>query len=262
MTRWPTTAGSVYPSRFLHQYVAGQDATLTVAGRNVNMRASKQDLRRNAENAGGTKMKLLSAPASPYGRKVKIVAIEKGLLDRIEVVAMPTTPATPNEQLARDNPLAKIPTLVLSDGRSLYDSFVICDYLDTLHAGEKAIPAAGARRWAVLTVHALGSGIADAAILCRYETALRPEALRWADWTRGQMKKVTGGLDWLDSNVAALGSAGASDVDLGQIAVACALGYLDFRFADVDWRATRPRLAGWFAAFSQRASMRQTMPAA
>jgi len=207
-------------------------------------------------------MKLLSAPASPFGRKVKIVAIEKGLLDRIEIVAIPTTPAAPNEQLARDNPLAKIPTLVLDDGRSLYDSFVICDYLDTLHAGKKAIPASGARRWEVLTVHALGSGIADAALLCRYETALRPEALRWTDWTQGQMKKIAGGLDWLEGNAAVIGSAGASDVDLGQIAVACTLGYLDFRFADVNWRAARPKLAGWFLEFSQRTSMQQTLPAA
>ena len=207
-------------------------------------------------------MKLLSAPASPFGRKVKIVAIEKGLLDRIEIVATPTTPAAPNEQLARDNPLAKIPTLVLGDGRSLYDSFVICDYLDTLHAGEKVIPASGARRWEVLTVHALGNGIADAALLCRYESVLRPEALRWPDWMRGQMKKVMGGLDWLESNVTIIGSAGANDVDLGQITVACALGYLDFRFADVNWRPVRPKLAGWFTAFSQRASMQRTMPTA
>jgi glutathione S-transferase len=207
-------------------------------------------------------MKLLTAPASPFGRKVKIVAIEKGVLDRIEVVAVATTPAAPNEALARDNPLAKIPTLVLDDGRALYDSFVICDYLDTLHAGGKVIPAAGGRRWDVLTVHALGNGIADAAILCRYESVLRPEALRWPDWLRGQMQKVTAGLDWLEANVASIGKAGAAEVDLGQIAVACALGYLDFRFADLGWRTAHPRLSGWFMEFSQRASMQQTMPSA
>jgi glutathione S-transferase len=207
-------------------------------------------------------MKLLTAPASPFGRKVKIVAIEKGVLDRIEVVAVATTPAAPNEALARDNPLAKIPTLVLDDGRALYDSFVICDYLDTLHAGGKVIPAAGGRRWEVLTVHALGNGIADAAILCRYESVLRPEALRWPDWLRGQMQKVTAGLDWLEANVATIGKAGAAEVDLGQIAVACALGYLDFRFADLGWRTAHPRLSGWFMEFSQRASMQQTMPSA
>jgi len=207
-------------------------------------------------------MKLLTAPASPFGRKVKIVAIEKGVLDRIEIVPVTTTPAAPNEGLARDNPLAKIPTLVQDDGHSLYDSFVICDYLDTLHTGEKVIPASGARRWEVLTVHALGNGMADAAILCRYESVLRPEALRWPDWLNGQMKKVTGGLDWLEANVASVGRAGAAEVDLGQIAVACALGYLDFRFADMDWRMARPRLSGWFNEFSQRASMQRTMPSA
>ena len=109
-------------------------------------------------------------------------------------------------------------------------------------------------------MHALGSGIADAAILCRYENVLRPEALRWPDWTQGQMKKIAGGLDWLESNLAVIGDAGASDVDLGQVAVACALGYLDFRFADMNWRVARPRLDGWFVEFSKRASMQRTMP--
>ncbi len=207
-------------------------------------------------------MKLLSAPASPFGRKVKVVAIEKGVMDRIEIVATPTAPSAPNEQLARDNPLAKIPTLLLDDGRALYDSLVICDYLDSLHAGTRTIPATGSRRWDVLTLHALGSGVCDAAILCRYESVLRPEALRWPDWLQGQMKKVTGSLDWVESNMAAIGSADARDVDLGQIAVACALGYLDFRFGDKDWRKERPRLATWFAEFSKRASMQKTMPTA
>jgi glutathione S-transferase len=207
-------------------------------------------------------MKLLTAPASPFGRKVKVVAIEKGVTEMMAFVAVATTPPTPNEQLSRDNPLAKIPTLVLDDGRSLYDSLVICDYLDSLHAGPKLIPASGARRWQVLTVHALGSGISEAAVLCRYESVLRPEALRWPDWMRGQMSKIGGGLDWLEANVAVLGSAAAADADLGQIAVACALGYLDFRLADLGWRATRPQLAGWFTAFSERASMQRTMPTA
>jgi glutathione S-transferase len=183
-------------------------------------------------------------------------------MDRIEYVALATAPSAPSETLARDNPLIKIPTLVLDDGRSLYDSFVICDYLDALHTGNRVIPAAGARRWDVLKVHALGSGISDAAVLCRYEDVLRPEALRWPDWTQGQMKKIAGSLDWLESDIAVIGNAGASDVDLGQIAVACALGYLDFRFADMNWRAARPRLGNWFMEFSQRASMQRTMPSA
>ena len=88
-------------------------------------------------------MKLLTASASPFGRKVKVVAIEKGLIDRIELVMMATAPSTPNEQLARDNPLIKIPTLLREDGRPIPDSLVICDYLDTLHGGERVIPASG-----------------------------------------------------------------------------------------------------------------------
>ncbi len=207
-------------------------------------------------------MKLLSAPASPFGRKVQVIALEKGLMDRIEYVPTPTAPSAPNPQLVPSNPLAKIPTLLLDDGRALYDSLVICDYLDAQHTGAKAIPAAGSRRWEVLTVHALGSGICDAAVLCRYESVMRPEALRWTDWLQGQMKKIGGGLDWLESNIAAVGRAGATDVDLGQVTVACALGYLDFRFAEFDWKRAHPRLAEWFAEFSQRASMQRTMPVA
>ena len=124
------------------------------------------------------------------------------------------------------------------------------------------IPASGPRRWEVLTVHTLGNGICDAAILCRYENVLRPEELRWPDWLDGQMRKIDGSLDWLESNIAAVGNAGAANVDLGQIAVGCALGYLDFRFAESDWRATRPRLAGWFGEFGARASMQRTVPTA
>jgi glutathione S-transferase len=207
-------------------------------------------------------MKLLTASASPFGRKVKVVAIEKGLIDRIELVMMATAPSTPNEQLARDNPLIKIPTLLREDGRPIPDSLVICDYLDTLHGGERVIPTTGPRRWEVLTVHALGGGICDAAILCRYENALRPEERRWSVWLDGQMKKVNGSLDWLEADIAVVGNAGAENIDLGQIAVGCALGYLDFRFAELGWRASRPRLARWFDVFAQRASMQRTVPTA
>jgi len=205
-------------------------------------------------------MKVLSSPASPFARKVRIVAIEKGLADRVEFVRIVTAPSAPDEQLARDNPLAKIPTLVMDDGRSIYDSLVICDYLDSLHTAVKIIPPGGTRRWEVLTVHALGSGMSDAAVLCRYENVLRPEALRWTDWTAAQTKKIAAGLDWLDSSISVLGDAAAEDVDIGQIAVACALGYLDFRFPEFGWRTAHPGLAGWFAAFSARPSMQQTVP--
>jgi glutathione S-transferase len=207
-------------------------------------------------------MKLLTAPPSPFGRKVKVVAIEKGLMDRIEIVMISTAPSMPNEALARENPLIKIPTLLPDDGPPIPDSFVICDYLDALHGGERVIPAAGPRRWEVLTVHTLGHGICEAGVLCRYENVLRPEERRWPDWFAGQMRKIDGSLDWLESNIAAVGDPAAKNVDLGQVAVGCGLGYLDYRFAELDWRASHPRLAAWFGEFGARASMQRTVPTA
>lgn len=207
-------------------------------------------------------MKLISAVASPFGRKVAIVARECGLADRIEFVPTAVVPTNPNKDVARDNPLIKIPVLVTDEGESLFDSLVICDYLDSLHPGEKVIPSAQPARRTALKLHALGSGIADAAVLSRYETVVRPENLRWPEWVSGQMAKINGSLDWLEANVAVLGSATAPRASIGQVGVACALGYLDFRFAAMPWRPTRPKLAAWFAGFSQRASMRETMPVA
>ena len=206
-------------------------------------------------------MKLFSSSATPFGRKVEVVAIEKGLIDSIEVVAASTSPTSPHEALSRTNPLIKIPTLIRDDGSVLYDSLVICDYFDTLRA-PKAIPESGAKRWEVLTVHALASGICEAAVSARYEQALRPEALRWPDWIRGQMKKIDGGLDWLEANGTVLGDPLAANVDLAQVAVGCALDYLDFRFADIAWRGTRSSLGEWHARFATRPSMQRTMPKA
>ena len=206
-------------------------------------------------------MKLLSSSATPFGRKVEVVAIEKGLIDGMEVVATSTSPTSPHEGLARVNPLIKIPTLILDDGRALYDSLVICDYFDTLRP-PRVIPESGTGRWDVLTVHALASGICDAAVSSRYEQALRPEPLRWPDWIKSQMKKIGSGLDWLDGNVTMLGDAGTATVDLGQVAVGCALDYLDFRFPELDWRRTRPRLAAWHSEFANRPSMQRTRPKA
>jgi len=207
-------------------------------------------------------MKLLSSSATPFGRKVHVVAIEKGLIGRIEVVSTSTAPTAPHEGLARANPLIKVPTLIQDDGRALYDSLVICDYFDTLCPPPRIIPEAGAKRWEVLTMHALASGICEAAVSTRYEQALRPEALRWPEWVASQRKKIDSGLAWLEGNTATLGDAGGANVDLAQVAVGCALGYLDFRFADINWRGTRPRLATWFAEFAKRASMQRTMPTA
>jgi glutathione S-transferase len=202
-------------------------------------------------------MKLHSNPASPYGRKVKVVAFEKGLFDKIAVHTVATTAVGPDLTLVADNPLGKIPCLVLDDGAALFDSRVISEYLDSLRDEPRLIPPEGAERWDTLRLQALADGLLDAALLVRYETVLRPEEFRWPSWIDGQLDKVKRALDRLEA-VNAPGFGGR--LDLGTITVGCALGYLDFRFSDHDWRSTRPALAEWFAEFATRASMRATKP--
>ncbi|HZS81241.1 MAG TPA: glutathione S-transferase [Stellaceae bacterium] len=199
-------------------------------------------------------MKLRYSPASPFVRKVMIVALETGLAGRIEKLPTTVVPVKLNDDVKAENPLVKIPALVTDEGETLYDSPVICEYLDTLHAGSKIFPPPGPARWTALRRQALGDGILDAAILRRYETAVRPQALQWADWIEGQMRKVRGGLDALERETL------DGPFDIGRITIACALGYLDFRYPDEGWRGSRPRLAAWFAGVSQRPSMQETMP--
>ncbi|MGA8050147.1 MAG: glutathione S-transferase [Burkholderiales bacterium] len=201
-------------------------------------------------------MKLWYSPASPFARKVRVSAIELGLAARIELVQTTVVPSKPNEDLARENPLIKIPALRIDDGSVLYDSRVICEYLDALAGGGKLFPAAGAVRWQALRRQALGDGITDAGILRRYELAQRPEALHWPEWLAGQLAKMNYGLDAAEREAAGWGEA----FDIGHIALACALGWIDFRFPDSGWRATRPALGAWFTRVSQRPSLAQTMP--
>jgi glutathione S-transferase len=184
------------------------------------------------------------------------VAIETGLEDRLEPVAATMTPVKPDADLARDNPLGKVPCLVTDDGAALYDSRVICEYLDSLHDGPKVFPPSGAARWAVLRRQAEGDGIMDAAVLTRYETFLRPEERRWPEWIEGQKQKFRRALDALEDEVDAFGEA----IDIGTITIGCALGYLDFRYGNEDWRSTRPRLAAWFERMSERPSLARTAP--
>ena len=152
--------------------------------------------------------------------------------------------------------LIKIPALKTDDGTVLYDSRVICEYLDALAGGGKLFPASGAARWQALRRQALGDGIMDAGILRRYELVLRPEALRWADWLAGQQAKVDHGLDAAEREAGGWGEA----LDIGHLTLACALGWLDFRFPDAGWRASRPLLAAWFARVSARPSLAQSVP--
>jgi glutathione S-transferase len=201
-------------------------------------------------------MKLWHTHTSPYVRKVMVVAHECGLASRIETTFLRPNPTAPDATLSQDNPLSKIPTLLTDDGLTLYDSGVICDYLDSLHDGPKLIPQAGAARWNTLRVQALCNGILEAAILVFYEKTMRPEALHWAPWMEGQTKKATQGLDALEREVASFGS----DVDLGQICTGATLGWLEFRSVVGDVRKGRPALSAWYARFNERASMKATAP--
>lgn len=202
-------------------------------------------------------MKLHFSPASPYVRKVLVLAHEVGLAERIERVECALTPIAPNDAVVADNPLGKVPTLVTDDGVALYDSRVICEYLDSLHDGPRMFPAAPAERWAALSRQALADGILDAAVIARYETALRPESLRWQEWIDGQTQKFRRALDELEEQADLL----ANEPDIGTIAIGCALGYIDFRYDHERWRASRPQLAAWYGDFSARPSMRATVPA-
>jgi glutathione S-transferase len=202
-------------------------------------------------------MKLRYSPTSPYVRKVMVVALETGLAERIERLTTAVVPTKPNEEVARENPLVKVPALTTDDGLVLYDSPVICEYLDTLHEGAKLFPPAGKPRWIALRQQALGDGILDAAILGRYEI-LRPKEYQWQDWLDAQLRKVRGALAALEIEVTA-GELGGP-LTIGQIAVGCALGYLDFRYTSEEWRARHRNLAAWSDEFSKRRSMQLTMP--
>jgi glutathione S-transferase len=200
-------------------------------------------------------MQLIYAAASPFARKVRVLAAETGLLDRIELLDTAVLPTTLNERVNALNPLGKIPVLLTDDAEALYDSRVICEYLDTLHQGPKLLPS-GASRWQVLRLAALADGLMDAALLARYERGVRPAELQWPAWLDGQLSKVQRALTELERQVDLL----QGPLDLAQIGVACALGYLDFRFADLDWRAAYPDLAAFQQAFSQRPSMQGSAP--
>ena len=203
-------------------------------------------------------MKLYYSPTSPYVRKVIVLALETGLDAKIERLATPTTPIDQNPDVARANPVAKVPTLVTADGLHLFDSRVICEYLDSLHDKPKFFPAAGAQRWNALRQQALGDGLLDAALLARYEGFLRPEDKRWTAWSEGQMKKVHGALAEIDAIANGLGDR----VDIGTVTLACALGYMDFRFSGIGWRQQYPKAADFADRMFARPSFKATIPPA
>jgi glutathione S-transferase len=194
-------------------------------------------------------MKLRFGSTSPFVRKVLVTAIETGQDAEIERVK--TNTADP--ELARHNPLNKIPALELEDGAVLIDSAVICEFLDSRKGG-KLFPK-DATRWPTLSRMALCDGIMDAAILRRYESQ-RPETLRSIEWDNRQKTKVDQALAALEKEAASFGDR----ADIGTLTVAIMLDYLDFRFAHEAWRDAHPNLAKWHQAFSARPSLKATMP--
>ncbi|GGF40117.1 glutathione S-transferase [Aliidongia dinghuensis] len=201
-------------------------------------------------------MKLLYSAASPYVRKVMVVAHETGLAGKIELVPSTVAPTLVNSDVAAKNPLVKVPTLVLDDGTGLFDSRVIAEYLDSLHGGHRLFPAEGPARWTALRRQATADGLLDAALLVRYEHNLRPEPQRWAAWSEGQFRKIRQALAALAAE--RLGGS----LTIGEIAAGCALGYLDFRFPEEDWRSAHPTLAAWYADVAERPSFVATVPKA
>lgn len=199
-------------------------------------------------------MKLRYSPTSPYVRKLRVALFETGLDKSVELIA--TNPWSAETDLPHDNPIGKVPTLIDDDGHHVYDSRVICEYLDGMHGGPRLFPAEGKARLIALTRQALGDGILDAAVALRIETAMRPEALRWTWWVDRQLATVRRGLDQLEADAGTLTDLAT----IGDIAAACALGYLDFRLSAEDWRARRPRLAHWFERQEKRPSMVATVP--
>ena len=200
-------------------------------------------------------MELYSTPASPFARKVRVLIHETGQDQAVKITDVAITPIIPNGDLVRHNPAGKVPTLVTDDGQAILDSRVICEYLDNRHAGEKMFPADGTARWRALTAQALGDAIMDAGVLIRYEQVTRPREFFWQGWQQAQAGKALRIVASLEDQAEKFGSK----INVGMIAVGCALSYLDFRFPDtIAWRDGHPGLADWYERFAERPSMQAT----
>ena len=202
-------------------------------------------------------MQLFHSHFSPFVRKVMVVAHELGLADRLELLPSAVHPMKRDQSVLAKHPLAQVPTLIDDAGAAIADSRVICENLDSL-GGDRLFPPAGAERWRALNEQSLADGVLDAALLIRYELTARGEGERSAAWIEGQTAKIESALGWFDGEAGSF----AGRVDIGTIAVASALGYLDLRFADLAWRDRHTALAGWYAGFAERPSMQASQPPA
>jgi glutathione S-transferase len=195
-------------------------------------------------------MKLKYSPNSPYVRKIVVLGLELGLDEKIVRETLTLSPYEPNPEVLAVNPLGKIPVLINDEGQPLFDSTVACEYLCAAASDQSWFPAPGPARWHALRCNALANGMLEAAQLVRFELS-RPEAYRYTKWSDAQMGKLTRSFAFLEANLPA-------EADIGAVAVACAIGWLDFRFPDLKWRDSAPKLTAWFDRFSARPSFGST----
>lgn len=200
--------------------------------------------------------RLYYSPASPFARKVRVAAIEKGVSNLVEEIEVVTSPLDTNPELAARNPLGKLPCLQRADGRVVYDSRAILRFLDSLNS-DSPLYSNDDAEFDRLTVESLAEGIIEAALLCVYERRVRPENQVSHAWLDGQAVKINRALDWFEAHV---DEALEAKFDAACIGLACALGYLDFRQPIGDWCSDRPRLAAWYEAVSARPSLVKTKP--
>ena len=201
-------------------------------------------------------MKLSFSAASPFARKVRIAAIELGLIDKIELMPTTLAPGQANDEYSRITPLKKLPALILDNGDVILDSYVIAEYLDELAGGGKLIPASGPTRWKVKSDHSLLQGMLDSMLLCRYEKAVRPQGLQWQAWSDDHWNRAWQGMARFDKQADVL----SRPLDIVQIALVCVLGYADFRFADCGWRKAYPNLDAFHEKMLTRPSVKISLP--
>jgi glutathione S-transferase len=200
-------------------------------------------------------MQLLMSPLSPYVRKVRVLIREAGQTGEVTEVPVSTSAIATDPAVSAAHPTGRIPVLLRDDGRPIYDSRVITRYLDELW-DTGLYPAD--RLWDVLVLEAAAEGILDSGLVMSYEVRLRPDDRQWSGWLDAQWAKIANALDMLEPEAAALA---ARPLDMGQVALGCALGYLDFRHDARGWRTGHPQLADWYARFAERPSMQATKPA-
>jgi glutathione S-transferase len=222
----------------------------------MTSRGRHDRVKQEEASEGISSMKLTFSPASPFARKVRIAAIETGLIDKIEFTPATVAPGQANEEYSKITPLKKLPVLILDNGDVILDSYVIVEYLDELAGGGKLIPTSGAERWKVKSDHSLLQGMLDSMLLCRYEGMVRPEPLRWKAWSDDHWNRAWTGMARFENKPEML----SGPFNIAQIGLVCVLGYADFRFADCGWRKAYPKLDAFHQRMLERPSVKISVP--